>query len=433
MSPLGIGLIGLAVLFLLMAIGIPIGISFGIVGFVGTVVVVGLKPALTNLGLIPWSESITYTLMALPLFILMGEITYYSGISSDLFTTAYKWLGRIRGGLSMATIASCTGFAACSGSSLASVATMGLVAYPEMKKYGYDSKLATGSIAAGGTLAILIPPSATFIIYGVLADESIGKLFIAGMFPGLLLSLLFLSVIGIQTMINPRLGPPGPSFTWKERFQSLSGIWGMLALFLLVIGGIYLGIFTATEAAAIGAFGAFIIWFARKKFSMENLRKSMKDTGKTTCMIFLIIIGAMLFNYFLAVTGLTTSLSRWVVDLRVPPLSVVGIMLLLYIPMGMFMEALAMIVLTIPIFVPVVAALGFSPIWFGVLVVIMVEMAQITPPVGLAVYVMKGIAKDIPLTTIFKGIAPFAVADALCAAMVFAFPQIALFLPTLMR
>lgn len=433
MSPLTIGLVGLAVLFILMVIGIPIAICFAVVGFLGTVVLVGVGPALTNLGLIPWSESITYALMCLPLFILMGEITYYSGISTDLFSTAYKWLGSVRGGLALATVAACTGFAACSGSSLASVATMGLVAYPEMKKYGYDSSLATGSIAAGGTLAILIPPSATFIIYGVLADESIGKLFIAGMLPGLLLSSLFLSAIGIQTAFNSKLGPPGPSFTWKEKVKSLTGIWGMLVLFLLVIGGLYLGVFTATEAAAIGAFGAFVIWLIRRKFSWENLQKSMKETGKTTCMIFFIIIGAMLFNYFLAVTGLTTSLSKWVVSLTVPPMAVVGIMLLIYVPMGMFMEALAMVILTIPIFVPVIVALGFSPIWFGILVVIMVEMAQITPPVGLAVFVIKGIAKEVPLTTIFRGIIPFALADAVCAGLVFAFPQIALLLPRLMK
>jgi tripartite ATP-independent transporter DctM subunit len=363
----------------------------------------------------------------------MGQFAFHSGISGDLYAAGHRWVGKQPGGLALATQLACTGFAACSGSSLASAATMGVVSLPEMKKYNYSPRLATACVAAGGTLGILIPPSIIFIVYGLITETSIGKLFMAGILPGLLLSILFLVLIYVMCRRNPKLGPCGPSFSWKEKFSSLWGVWGMLVLFFLVIGGIYFGIFTPTEAGAIGAFGAFLITIIRRKLTWDVLITTLRSTVQTTAMIFMIIIGAQVFNSFLALSGVPAMIAEWLANLPLPRHAVLIAILLLYVPLGMVMDALPMILLTLPTFFPVVVGLGFDPILFGVLVVLMCELANISPPMGMNLYIVKGVAKEVPIEQIILGIVPFAIVMIAFIAVLIIFPQISLFLPGVMR
>ena len=433
MDPVITGIICLVLFFILVALGMPIGFSFATVGFLGFLVVRNLEAALNLLGTVPYTWGSTYAMIVIPLFVLMGQFAFHSGISQDLYTAGYKWIGRQPGGLALATTTACTGFAACTGSSLASAATMGVIAIPEMKRFNYDPRLATGCVAAGGTLGILIPPSIIFIIYGVLTETSIGALFIAGIFPGLLLSLLFLGLIYFMCRRNPPFGPRGPSFPWRERFASLAGVWGMLALFIIVIGGIYAGIFTPTEAGAIGAFGAFLITIFRRRLTWSNLIATLKDTVRTTAMIFMILIGAQIFNTFLALSGIPPMIAHGIGGLPVPPYAILVIILAVYIPLGMVMDALPMILLTLPTMFPIVAGLGFNPVHFGVLVCIMCELANITPPMGMNLYIVRGVAKDVPIEQIIIGAMPFAIIMMVCLGILIVFPQISLFLPGLMR
>jgi len=411
----------------------PIGFSFATVGFLGFLLVRNLEAALNLLGAVPYTWGSTYAMVVIPLFVLMGQFAFHSGISGDLYAAGYKWVGRQPGGLALATQLACTGFAACTGSSLASAATMGTIAIPEMKKYNYSPRLATACVAAGGTLGILIPPSVIFIIYGFLTGTSIGKLFIAGIFPGILLSLLFLGLIYFMCRRNPRFGPRGPSFPWKERFTSLAGVWGMLFLFLLVIGGIYMGIFTPSEAGAVGAFGAFLIILLRRRLTWANLIATLKDTVRTTAMIFMILIGAQIFNGFLALSGIPAMIAHGLGGLPISPHAILLIILAVYIPLGMVMDALPMILLTLPTMFPIVAGLGFNPIHFGVLLCIMCELANVTPPMGMNLYIVRGVARDVPIEQIIVGIVPFAIMMMVCVAILIPFPQISLFLPGLMR
>jgi tripartite ATP-independent transporter DctM subunit len=310
---------------------------------------------------------------------------------------------------------------------------MGTLSIPEMKRFHYDPRLATGCVAAGGTLGVLVPPSIIFILYGLLTESSIGQLFIAGILPGLLLSLLFLALIYVMCRLNPLFGPPGPSFSWKERFKSLGGVWGMLGLFVLVIGGIYAGIFTPTEAGAIGAFGAFIISIVRRRLTWAIIIAVIRDTVRTTGMIFMILIGAQIFNTFLALSGIPAMIAQGIGSLPFPPLAILMIVLTVYIPLGMVMDSLPMILLTLPTIFPIIANLGFNPIWFGVLVCVMCELANISPPMGMNLYIVRGVARDVPLETIILGIVPFAIMMMVCLAILIAFPQISLFLPSLMK
>jgi tripartite ATP-independent transporter DctM subunit len=368
----------------------------------------------------------------IPLFILMGAFAFNAGLSEDLYRTVYKWLGHLRGGLAMATVGACACFAAICGSSLATAATLGSVALPEMKKYKYDPALATGSIAAGGTIGILIPPSVILVIYGIITELSIGKLFLAGFIPGILEAVFYMITISIITSINPNLGPRGPKTTLNEKFIALSKTWEVLFLFLLVIGGIYLGVFTPNEAAGVGAFGAFIFGILRKKLKWKNFKESFIDTGKTTGMIFLIILGAMILGYFLSVAKLPSELARFVSELPVNRYVILIMILIVFLLLGCIMDSMAIVLLTVPIFYPLILKLGFDPIWFGILVTRMTEIGLITPPVGLNVYIIKGIS-DVPMGTIFKGITPFLIADLCEVALLIAFPQLSLFLPSLMK
>lgn len=432
MSPILIGLIGIVILFVLMASGINVGIAMAVSGFLGLFYIMGLSQALSILGAAPYRTAAAYTMSVIPLFVLMGNLSFYAGVSDDLYKTTYKLFGHLPGGLAMATTMGCAGFAATCGSSVATAVTMGSIAIPEMKKYKYAPSLAAGSLAAGGTLGILIPPSIGFIIYSMLTDESIGKLFIAGIFPGILLTLLFVMTIYVNVRRNLKLGPPGPRFSLREKMAAFKGIWSALSLFVLVIGGLYGGVFTPTEAGGIGAFGAFLLIAARRKLTLRNLTNVLMETGKITAMCYIILTGANVFGYFMAVTRIPNALADLAIGLPFPPIVIIIFILIIYLALGCVMDSIAMIVLTVPIFYPVVIELGFDPIWFGVIMVIVMEMALITPPIGMNVFAIAGVAADIPLYTIFKGVLPFLAAMVICVALLMVVPHIATFLPGLM-
>jgi tripartite ATP-independent transporter DctM subunit len=437
-NSLDAGIIGIGLLIAILFSGMPIGMVMGLVGFLGMAYVGGTGAALTSMGSSPYTTASSYSLSVVPLFVLMGSFCFFSGLSRDLYNTAYKWLGHLPGGLAMATVGGCAGFAAVSGSSVATTATMGMVALPEMRRYKYDRMLATGCIAAGGSIGILIPPSIILVIYGILTEQSIGKLFLAGFIPGILEAVFYMITIYILCRINPLLGPRGEKSNLKQRLVSLKDTWGVLALFLLVIGGIYVGIFTPTEAAGVGAFGALLFalgmnLLGKRPFTWRNFVDSLLDTGKTTAMVFVILIGANILGYFLAITRLPFALSDFVAGLAVNRYLILALIILVYLFLGAIMSSMAMIVLTVPILFPVITALGFDPIWFGIIIVRVVEIGQITPPVGINVFIMQGIAKDIPMYDIFRGIVPFLMADILHVALLIAVPGIALFLPGLMK
>lgn len=432
MSSEVIGIIGIVIMFGLLALRQYIGMAMALVGFLGLCKMTGYDAGVSILGMVPLTEGSSYTLSVIPLFVLMGQFAFVSGISSDIYKTVYAWMGHLRGGLAMATVLACAGFAAVCGSSLATGATMGMVAIPEMNKYRYDPRLSTGCVAAGGTLGILIPPSIGFVLYGILTEESIGKLFMAGFIPGFLLAMLFIGAVYFQCRMNPQMGPPGEKTTWTVKIKSLGGTWGMLLLFMIVMGGIYFGIFTPTEAAGVGAFGAFLFALFRGKLNRQFFLNCLIDTGKTTAMIFLIIIGANIFSTFLGLARLPMSLADFVAGLALPKTLILVCIILIYILMGCVMDCYAIMILTVPIIFPVIEALQFDPIWFGVLMVIVLEVGLITPPVGLNVFVLKTAAPDVPLTTIFKGIFPFLLAAILCIVILIVFPELALIIPSMM-
>ena len=408
-----------------MSQGMPIAFAFALVGCVGIVMLKGLAPGLSVIGSAPYNWATNGALLPVPLFMLMGQFVYHSGFSADLYSAAHTWLGRRPGGLALATTMASTGFAACSGASLAGAATMGTVAYPEMKSYNYHPRLSTGCIAAGGSLSCLIPPSAAFIIYGVLTETSISKLFIAGILPGLLLAGLYLLAIAIMCKRNPALGPPGPAYSMREKLASLKGILGVLALFILVIGGLFIGVFTPSEAGAMGAFGSFVIMVLKRRLTIPALIASLKDATATTCFVLTITIGAMVFSNFLALGGFSSIFREWITALPVSRHVILISILLMYIPLGMVMDGLAMLLLTLPIVFPIITKFGFDPVWFGVVSTLIVEMALITPPVGMNSYVVHGVTK-VPLEEVFRGIAPFFLMMFLCLALLYVFPQITL-------
>jgi tripartite ATP-independent transporter DctM subunit len=429
MNPVTVGIIGILFLFLLLALRMQIGLSMALVGFLGFAVLGSLKPSFYILGMEPFKVGAAYSLSVIPLFILMGQFANFSKMGFEIYQTVYRWIGFLPGGLSMATVGACGGFAAISGSSLAAAATMGMVALPEMKRFKYDASLATGCIAAGGTLGILIPPSTVMIIYGILTEQPIAPLFIAGILPGLLLCGLFILTIYIMTKYKPILGPPGPRFPMKEKIYALKDTWSMLCLFFVVIGGLYTGWFTPTESAGVGAFGAFVITIIKRRLTRENLKASLSETTRTTAMVFLILIGAHIFGYFLTISQIPEQLSNGILGLGVDRYVVLSMLILLYIVLGCFMEGFAIMVLTIPIVYPMVIGLGFDPIWFGIIITLVMEMSLITPPVGINVFIIAGIYKDSPMYTIFRGILPFWFAMLVCIILVLIFPQIALILP----
>ena len=433
MDPVIIAIICVCLFLLFMCVSMPIGFAFAVAGFVGFGLVRDFESASHLLASVPYTWASSYSMVVIPLFILMGQFAFESRISQELYGTAYKWAGSQPGGIALATTLACTLFAACTGSSLASAATMGTVAIPEFRRFNYSMRLATGCVAAGGTLGILIPPSIIFILYGILTGTSIGKLFIAGILPGLLVSFSFLTLIYISCIRNPALGPRGPAIPWIDKLRSLVGVWGFLALFVTIIGGLYIGLFTPTEAGAAGAAASFLIAIFRKRLKWPHFISAVIGTLKTTSMIFMILIGAQIFNGFLTLSGIPAKLAAVVGNLPVPNYVTLIAILLMYVPLGMLMDGLPMILLTLPTIFPIITVLGYDPVWFGVLICMMCELANITPPVGMNLYIIQGVAQEVPLEEVIRGAFPFTIVLAVCVGIIVIFPKIALYLPGLMR
>ena len=432
-DPLFVGITAFLLLIFLLAITVPIGVAMMLCGVGGLAMIIGLVPSLSLFGTTVMQSVVTYDLSIIPLFILMGALASRSGLSQELYDAFNAWLGAFRGGLALATVGACGAFAAICGSSVATAATMSKVALPEMKKYRYSDSMATGSVAAGGIIGILIPPSVILVLYGLLTESSIGDLFIAGFLPGILTIIVFMIVISIVTRLHPESGPKGEKSTWKQKLNATLKTWAITALFATVIGGIYFGIFTPTEAAGVGAFGALFIAFFRKRLNREMMKETLLETGQTSAMIFTILIGAITLNNLVIFSGLANALADSVSGLDMSPATVMLIILLMYLIMGCFLDALAMILLTVPIFYPIVLDLGYDPIWFGIIVVMVVELGLITPPIGMNVFVIKGMAQSVPLVSIYKGVLPFVIGQVVLIIAVFLIPEIALWLPETAR
>ncbi len=416
-------------LFFLLVLGAHLGLAMSAVAIFGITMIIGSDGALSLAGLSVYESAQSFDLSVIPLFVLMGTFASKSGISSDLFSAFNTWLHKRRGGLAHASIAACAAFGAVCGSSLATAATMGQVAIPEMQRFGYSGKLATGSIAAGGTIGILIPPSVIMLIYGILTETSIGDLFLAGIIPGILLTLFFMITVVIVTKLDPNSAPQiNKTATDISSSSAFSKVWPTLLLFFLVIGGIYSGVFTPTEAAGFGAVGALLIGMLMKRLNWRKIGESLIDTVQTTSMIFLILIGAILFSAFLSLSGTPALLGSWIVGLALTPIMTIMLIVVAYILLGAFLDTMAMIILSIPIFFPIVMDMGFDPVWFGVLVVLVVELALITPPMGINVFVIKGISKNVPLSQVFIGVLPFCIALLAMIFLIIAVPELATFL-----
>lgn len=433
MSPTIIGLIGLVLLFTLIFTRIPVGFLMGILGLAGFAWIVSPEAAFSMVAKDIFSIFSSYNLTVVPLFIFMGQIAFHSGISRRLFDTAYAWIGHLPGGLAIATIGACAGFSAICGSTNATAATMAAVTLPEMKRFNYKPSLATGVVAAGGSLGILIPPSVIFIVYGILTEQSIGKLFIAGIVPGILLTLFFIAAILIWTTLNPELGPRGPKTTFREKIRSLAGVFETLALFIMVMSGLFAGIFTPTEAGGIGAAGTLLLALITRTLNWKGFTDALMETTRISCMIMVIVAGATIFGHFLAVSRIPFDIASWIAHFDLHPWLIMLLIIAVYIAGGCFIDSLALIMLTIPIFYPVITHLGFDPIWFGVIIVLITQIGVITPPVGINVYVVSGVARDVPLEVIFRGVVPLLIALIILTLLLIPFPQIVLFLPSLLR
>jgi C4-dicarboxylate transporter DctM subunit len=425
-----IAIIGFVVLFVLMLLRVPVGMAMGLVGVGGFAYIVGGAPALKNVGHTTARTVTDYNFAVIPLFLLMGSFATTSGMSRELFRAANAFLGHLRGGLGIATIAACGGFAAICGSSVATAATFSRVAYPEMRRFGYPQSFATGVIAAGGTLGIMIPPSTVLAIYGLITEQDVGKLFVAGILPGLLAVAMYMITITLIGVARPGFLPAGQRTTWAERRAALRDVWATLLLFAFVIGGLYGGLFTATEAAGAGAGGAFLIGLARGRLSRADIMRSLLETTRTTAAVFTVLIGALLFGYFLTVTQTPQKVTELLTGLGIGKYGVLALIMLMYLVLGCLMDALAMIILTVPIVFPVIKELGFDPIWFGVIIVMTVELGLIHPPVGMNIFVIKSVIEDVKMSTMFYGVMPFIVTDLLRLIILIAFPIIALWLPS---
>jgi tripartite ATP-independent transporter DctM subunit len=430
MEPITLGLISLAVLTLFLLTGMRIAFATAICGFAGLWMMRGYDAAAMLSATTIYGHLTSYTLLVLPLFILMGYFAFYAGITRDLYWAARQWFGNLPGGLAIATVFGSAGFAAACGASTASAAVMGRVALPELMKYGYDKKVATGCVAAGGTLATMIPPSVLMVIYGFIAEESIGALLLAGILPGLLQAFSYVTMLYIRFTINPKLGPPIERVTLGEKISSLKGVWGIVVLIVLVMGSIYSGISTPTEAAAIGAIGAFLM--ALPRLTGKDFWHACLETARTTSLIFSIVAGVLIYVHFLGFTGMPAAVSEWIVSLDASPMVVLICILLLYFVLGMFLDGIGMLLLTVPIVLPTIKHLGIDPIVFGVLVVRMIEIGLITPPVGLNVYVLKGVSQGVSMTDMFKGCGMFVMVDIINVAILLAFPIIILLIPSTM-
>jgi len=430
MSSDTVAILGFILLFVLMLLRVPVGMAMGLVGVGGFGYLVGGAPALKIVGHTTMRTVTDFNFAVIPLFLLMGSFATTSGMSRELFRSANAFLGHLRGGLGIATIAACGGFAAICGSSVATAATFSRVAYPEMRRYGYPQSFATGVIAAGGTLGIMIPPSTVFAVYGLITEQDVGKLFVAGILPGILAISMYMATISIIGALRPGFLPAGQKHTWSERLDAMRDIWATLLLFAFVIGGIYGGMFTATEAAGMGAGGAFLIGVMRGRLSGQEILRSLLEATRTTAAVFTVLIGALLFGYFLTVTQTPQKITEFLVGLGIGKYGILALIMLMYLVLGCLMDALAMIILTVPIIFPVIKQLGFDPIWFGVIIVMTVELGLIHPPVGMNIFVIKSVIEDAKISTIFYGVLPFILTDLLRLVILIAFPIIALWLPS---
>ena len=432
MTPDAIALIGFVSLFVLILLRVPVGMAMGLIGVTGYASIVGLNPALKMVGLTSMRTVTDYTFGVIPMFMLMGAIVSQSGMSAELFRAANAFIGHWRGGLGLATIAACAGFAAISGSSVATAATFATVAYPEMRRHHYPKSFSTGVIAAGGTLGAIFPPSTVLAVYGLITQQDIGKLFVAGILPGVLAVAMYMATISLIAWIRPDFLPAGERSSWRERGRALTQVWASLVLFVFVIGGLYGGLFTPTEAGGVGACGALIISVARGKLGLRGLLEALLRATRTASAVFTVLIGALLFGYFLTVTGAPQKVTLFLTSLGLSPTGVLLLIMVMYLILGCLMDAMAMIILTVPIVFPAVTALGFDPIWFGIIIVMTVELGLIHPPVGMNVFVIKTAVEDVSFATIFKGVAPFIVTDLVRLGILIAVPAIALWLPSLM-
>jgi tripartite ATP-independent transporter DctM subunit len=434
MDPITAGIVGTFLLLIaIFLLRIPVAFAMALIGFGGFAYVLNWNAATGMLGTELWNVFSKYGLTVIPLFILMGQICFYSGVNERLYKSAYAWMGQIRGGIAMTTVLACAGFAAICGSNSATAATMSTVALPEMKKFRYSPILSTGAVAAGATLGVVIPPSVVLIIIGLQTSQSIAQLFVGGMVPGILLTLLFLGTIWYLCKKNPDWGPAGPKTTFAEKLRSLPGSIEMVILFILVMGGLFLGFFTPTEAGAAGAALALLISIISGKMSWKKFHLAVNDSLKISCMIMVIMLGAVIFGRFLAVTRLPFEAAGWVAGLPIPPMVIIMVICLIYVIGGMVMDALALLLVTIPIFFPVVTAMGYDPLWFGVLITVVTTLGAITPPVGVNTFIVASMAKDVPMTDVFKGVTYFVAAYVVCVAILMLFPGIVTFLPGLMQ
>jgi tripartite ATP-independent transporter DctM subunit len=427
-----IGMVGVIALVVLVFLGVRVFFAAALVGMLGLVSMIGWDAGAGMAGTIPHSKSVTYTLSVLPMFILIGYLAFHAGITESLFDAGRKWLGWVPGGLAVATIIAATGFAAVSGASTATAAVFSRVAIPDMLKYGYDRRLAAGVVAAGGTLAALIPPSALIVIYAIIVEESVGALLVAGFLPGIVSALVYITIIIIMCMYNPKLGRPITGFTWSQRWRSLPGTLPIFAVVIIIFSAMYFGWATPTEAGALGAGVVFLLALAHG-MRWRSLREALLETAKLTVMVFSIIWGVLMFVRFLGFAGLPEAFAKWVVTLPLSPLMIMICILLFYTVLGMFMDAIGMMLLTLPVVYPAVIALGYDPIWFGIVIVKMCEICLLTPPIGLNCFVVNAVRPDIPLSDVFRGIAPFFIADVITVALFLAFPNIILWLPHTMH
>lgn len=430
MDPVTIGIIGIAALIAIFLLGMPVAFTMAFVGAIGFMMVKGPEAGLSILARDFWDTWSNYSLTVIPMFVFMGSVAFYAGMSGRLYDGAYTLFGRLRGGLALATVVATAGFSAICGSTSATAAAMGKVAIPEMRRHGYDPGLACGSMAAAGTLGVMIPPSTIFIVYGTLAEQSIGKLFIAGVVPGLILAFLFCLVVYFWTLFHPTSAPAGGETTLRQKLMGVTGLFEMVFLFALVLGGLFAGLFSPTQAAGVGTAAAIAIGLLRRSLDFRKFALAVKDTLLITSMIMTIVAGATVFGHFMAVTGIPSAASNFLGGLPVSPMVVMILILSMYLVAGCFMDSLAMVTLTVPILFPTVMRLGFDPIWFGVIVVLVVEMGVITPPVGVNVYIIKGVVPDVPMGKIFKGAAFFLLAMIVLAVLLLLFPILATWLPS---
>jgi len=432
-TPIAAGIIGSVFLLVLLFLGMPIAFVMMFVGFLGISYLASVHAALPVVANTVYETAAYYPYTIIPLFILMGSFAGGAGITAKLYGSFDKWFRKLPGGLGIATIAACACFAALSGSSVAAAAAMGTIAIPEMRRFKYDPALAVGVVAAGGTLSFLIPPSLGFVVYGMLTEQSIGKLLVSGILPGIVLSLAFIAVIVVKVKLNPVLAPATPGHvTWKEKFHALGGVWETMLVFVIVMGGIYLGFVNPTEAGAIGATALFIIVISKMKLTWRSLSTALLEATRISVLVLFLVAGANVFSYFLALSTIPASVSAWMAALQVSKYVVITIIIVIYLILGCFLDAISMMVLTMPVIFPVVKTLGFDPIWFGVVCVIMMEAGLITPPVGLNVYTLAGVVKDVPMSTIFRGSLPFLLAMIGVTILIAIFPGIALYLPSMM-